>query len=55
MHIMINLNRLVCFRCDGKGQYKNEFVLMEKCESCQQRDMTFEKIDAEPDLDEEGL
>ena len=35
---------MVCFRCDGKGQYKNEFGLMEKCESCQRRDMTFEKI-----------
>ncbi|WP_182130531.1 hypothetical protein [Nitrosopumilus sp. b3] len=45
---------MVCFRCDGKGQYRNEFGLMEKCESCQRRDMTFEKVDSDPDLDEEG-
>ena len=45
---------MVCFRCDGKGQYKNEFGIMEKCESCQRNDMTFEKVDAEPDSDEEG-
>ena len=53
-HIYTQQNRLVCFRCDGKGQYKNEFGLMEKCESCQRKDMTFEKISAEPDSDEEG-
>ncbi|MCH8915639.1 MAG: hypothetical protein IIA82_07345 [Thaumarchaeota archaeon] len=45
---------MVCFRCDGKGQYKNEFGIMEKCESCQRNDMTFEKVDAEPYSDEEG-
>ncbi|MEX0863063.1 hypothetical protein [Nitrosopumilus sp.] len=45
---------LVCFRCDGKGQYRNEFGIMEKCESCQRRDMTFEKVDAELDPNEEG-
>jgi hypothetical protein len=45
---------LVCFRCDGKGQYRNEFGIMEKCESCQRKDMTFEKIDAESDSNEEG-
>ena len=45
---------MVCFRCDGKGQYKNQFGIMEKCESCQRNDMTFEKVDAEPDSDEEG-
>jgi len=27
---------------------------MEKCESCQKKSMTFEKVDTEPDLDEEG-
>jgi len=27
---------------------------MEKCESCQRKDMTFEKIDAESDSNEEG-
>ena len=36
---------MVCFRCDGKGKFKNEFGLMEKCESCQGADMTFEKAD----------
>jgi len=41
-----------CFRCDGTGKVKNEFGIMEKCESCQGADMTFEKIDTEPD--EEG-
>ncbi len=45
---------MVCFRCDEKGQYKNEFGIMEKCESCQRNDMTFEKVGAEPDSDEEG-
>ncbi|MCV0401084.1 MAG: hypothetical protein K5777_03770 [Nitrosopumilus sp.] len=43
-----------CFRCDGKGHYRNEFGMVEKCESCQKKEMTFEKINAEPDLDEEG-
>jgi len=27
---------------------------MEKCGSCQGKDMTFEKVNAEPDADEEG-
>jgi len=27
---------------------------MEKCDSCQKKGMTFEKVDVEPDLDEEG-
>jgi len=45
---------MTCFRCDGTGKVKNEFGLMEKCESCQRADMTFEKVDAEPDSDEEG-
>ena len=35
---------MVCLRCDGKGMFKNEFGLMEKCESCQGTDMTFEKV-----------
>jgi len=43
-----------CLRCDGTGKVKNEFGLMEKCESCQKADMTFEKVDVEPDSDEEG-
>ncbi len=38
---------LTCFRCDGKGKYMNEFGIMEKCESCQRPDMTFEKADAQ--------
>jgi len=42
---------LVCFRCDGKGKFKNEFGIMEKCESCQGVDMAFEKVDAEADPD----
>jgi len=42
-----------CFRCDGTGKVKNEFGIMEKCESCQRADMTFEKVAAEPDSDEE--
>ena len=45
---------MVCFRCDGEGQYKNEFGIMEKCESCQGKDMAFEKVNAEPDSDVEG-
>ncbi len=40
-----------CLRCDGKGKFKNEFGIMEKCESCQGTEMTFEKIDDEPDED----
>ena len=42
---------LVCFRCDGKGKIKNEFGIMEKCESCQKPDMSFEKADKESDFD----
>ena len=34
-----------CFRCDGKGKFRNEFGLMERCESCQGKDMTFQKTD----------
>ena len=45
---------LVCFRCDGKGKVKNEFGIMEKCESCQKPDMSFEKVEKEPDFNEEG-
>jgi len=45
---------LDCFRCDGKGEYKNQFGIMEKCESCQKASMSFDKVHAEPDLDEEG-
>jgi hypothetical protein len=33
---------MTCFRCDGKGKFKNEFGIMEKCESCQKKEMTFE-------------
>jgi len=33
-----------CLRCDGTGKVKNEFGIMEKCESCQRADMTFEKV-----------
>ncbi len=36
---------MTCLRCDGKGKYRNEFGIMEKCESCQRADMTFEKVD----------
>ena len=46
---------MTCLRCDGTGKYRNEFGLMEKCESCQKKDMTFKKVDAEPDVNEEGL
>ena len=38
---------LTCFRCDGKGKYMNEFGIMEKCESCQRPDMTFEKAEVQ--------
>jgi len=31
---------MVCFRCDGKGEFKNEFGIMEKCESCQRKKIT---------------
>ena len=54
MPIQVNQSRLNCFRCDGKGQYKNEFGLMEKCESCQGTDMTFQKIDPQ-DSDEQYI
>ena len=54
IRIKENLNILVCFRCDGKGQYKNQFGIMEKCESCQKMSMSFEKAATESDLDEEG-
>jgi len=42
---------MVCFRCDGKGEFKNEFGIMEQCESCQRKEMTFEKLTDE-DKDE---
>ena len=45
---------MVCFRCDGKGQYKNEFGLMEKCESCQRKDMTFETVGEQDSDDQYG-
>ena len=47
----VNQNILTCLRCDGKGEYRNEFGLMEKCESCQRADMTFENVDTQ-DSDE---
>jgi len=28
--------------------------MMEKCESCQRKDMSFEKVNVEPNVDEEG-
>ncbi len=46
---------MTCLRCDGTGMCRNEFGMIEKCESCQRADMTFEKIDAEPNSDEEGF
>jgi len=54
MLIYANEIRLNCLRCDGTGKYRNEFGMMEKCESCQRADMTLEKVDAEPDSGEEG-
>ena len=45
---------MVCLRCDGKGKVKNEFGIMERCESCQGAAMTFEKVDAQADSAEEG-
>jgi hypothetical protein len=51
MRIKSSWIRLNCLRCDGKGKFKNEFGLMEKCESCQRKDMTFEEAD-EQDSDE---
>ena len=42
---------MVCFRCDGTGKFRNEFGIMERCDSCQGADMTLEKID-DQDLDE---
>ena len=40
-----------CFRCDGKGKFKNEFGIMEKCESCQKQEMTFESVVKESEED----
>ena len=48
-------NKLTCLRCDGKGEFRNEFGLMEKCTSCQRDDITLEKTSPEPDPDEEGM
>ncbi len=42
---------MTCFRCDGKGKFKNEFGIMEKCESYQKKKMTFESVDDEPEED----
>lgn len=40
---------MTCLRCDGKGKFKNEFGIMEKCESCQKREMTFESVSKSED------
>jgi len=29
--------------------------MWEKCESCQRADMSFEKVNADPDAEEEGI
>ena len=42
---------LNCLTYNGKGKFRNQFGLMEKCESCQGDDMSFEKVDDE-DSDE---
>ena len=42
---------MTCFRCDDKGKFKNEFGIMEKCESCQKKEMTFESVDKESEED----
>ena len=42
---------MVCLRCDGKGEFRNEFGIMEKCESCQGKEMTFESVVNDPDED----
>ena len=42
---------MVCLRYDGKGEFQNEFGIIEKCESCQRKEMTFESVDNEPDED----
>jgi len=34
---------------DGKGKFRNEFGIMERCESCQGAEMTFAKIDPDDD------
>jgi len=49
MPIYANYSKLNCFRCDGKGKVRNEFGIMEKCESCQGHDMTFQKADIDSD------
>ena len=36
---------------DGKGELRNEFDLMEKCESCQKKKIIFESVENEPDDD----
>ncbi|MBL7002350.1 MAG: hypothetical protein ISR80_06320 [Nitrosopumilus sp.] len=46
---------MVCLRCDGKGKYRNEFGMWDKCESCQGSDFTLQKVNAESDSDEEGF
>jgi ribosomal protein L37AE/L43A len=46
---------LNCFRCDGKGKYRNQFGIWEKCESCQKKEMSFDSANPEPDVNEEGL
>ena len=50
---MEDQNRLTCLRCDGTGKLRNEFGIIEKCTSCQGDDMTLEKVNADPDTDEE--
>jgi len=50
--VYVTLN---CFRCDGKGKYRNQFGIWEKCESCQKKEMSFDSATPEPDVNEEGL
>ena len=43
---------LNCFRCDGKGMCRNEFGLMERCESCRRKEVTFDNVDKQDSDDQ---
>ena len=36
---------------DNQGKFRNEFGIMEKCVSCQKKEMTFESVVKEPEED----
>ena len=49
------MKSVTCFNCDDKGKIRNEFGMWEKCGSCQKNELSFETVNPEPDINEEGV